>query len=479
MPHLGVGGAFEQTAVELEVSSELLDTSMNSDNTRQRLRILFIEDATMIMQRMSTALLALLVFACAPFQQDPVYDGVWRQQGYGRIVSIRDGDPTVYQTTTVSCVPESEEDFHYFRPGEIGPWTLSSDRNSLTVNTVDGNIYRFSREEVLPSTCLDYEASDDPVLNFEIFWRTFEENYPFFELHNVDWQATYETFQPQVDAETTDEQLFEILKTMVDPFHDAHVGIRAGELRYRSAGYEFADKDEDIWTLVRRRYLKGNYTTHLEWLQHGRLDERTGYIRVRSMGRFSLYDEEGPAQEVALVDRAMEEILEDLSDVDKIILDLRFNGGGYDQLARAIADRFADERRFAYSKRPRIGARGEYAEPVNFYVEPRGNRQFTDKVVVLQNGATVSAAEIFLMCMEPLPHVTFVGEASRGSYSDVMGKNLPNGWSFWFGNELYTNYEGINYERTGQPPDIEVRLTLEDLEENERDAALERAMELW
>ena len=71
----------------------------------------------------------------------------------------------------------------------------------------------------------------------------------------------------------------------------------------------------------------------------------------------------------------------------------------------------------------------------------------------------------------------FVGESSAGAYSDMLGKRLPIGWTFWLSNEVYFNHQGQVYEGRGQPPDIEAPLAREDLEAG-RDVALETAMAL-
>ena len=404
-------------------------------------------------------------------------DGLWRQEGYGTLLEIEAGKVRTYQITSASCVRSSEG---YDRGRQLGKYTtveVDSEETRLTLRALDGNVYYFVRQECLPEACEEYQPTADPVANFEIFWRSFEENYPFFDVHDVDWRDTYDRFRPRVNEETTEDELFAILVEMVEPLEDAHVGIEAGERQQNHRGYALTDKRDAVWRLVRRKYLAGNYTTQLEWLQHGWLNGRTAYLRVRTMTAFSLYDRMPVTAEVALVEAAMSQVIADLHTAEKLIIDVRFNTGGDDMLARTIAGFFADEARPAYSKRARVGGYDEFAAPQEFKVEPGGLMRFTKPIVVLMNGATVSAAEIFLQSMEPLPHVTFIGEPSEGAYSDILLKELPNGWTFWFGNELYTNHEGKNYEGTGQQPDILVPLTIEDLEKSRRDVALERAIE--
>ena len=40
----------------------------------------------------------------------------------------------------------------------------------------------------------------DPEKNFEEFWKTFNNRYPFFEVRNVDWKKQYEITEPESRA---------------------------------------------------------------------------------------------------------------------------------------------------------------------------------------------------------------------------------------------------------------------------------------
>ncbi|HEX3086211.1 MAG TPA: hypothetical protein VHP99_16885, partial [Pyrinomonadaceae bacterium] len=67
----------------------------------------------------------------------------------------------------------------------------------------------------------------DPEKNFEEFWQTFNNRYPFFEVRKVDWQKQYETCRAKVTSETSDDELFDILCQMLAPLNDGHVNLVA------------------------------------------------------------------------------------------------------------------------------------------------------------------------------------------------------------------------------------------------------------
>ena len=67
----------------------------------------------------------------------------------------------------------------------------------------------------------------DPEKNFEEFWKTFNNRYPFFELRNVNWDKQYDTYRPKVTRQTSDDELFNIFCQMLDPLDDGHVVLEA------------------------------------------------------------------------------------------------------------------------------------------------------------------------------------------------------------------------------------------------------------
>ncbi|MGD8699789.1 MAG: hypothetical protein PVJ43_10890, partial [Gemmatimonadales bacterium] len=56
----------------------------------------------------------------------------------------------------------------------------------------------------------------DAEYNFEVLWQTFDRNYALFGAKRVDWAALYRVYRPMVTAETTDDELFEIMSNMLE-----------------------------------------------------------------------------------------------------------------------------------------------------------------------------------------------------------------------------------------------------------------------
>lgn len=339
---------------------------------------------------------------------------------------------------------------------------------------------------------------------FDIVWQTFLDHYAFFELRDVDWNAQRTVWRAKLDAEATDAELFEVLSGLLSTLGDNHVELRA-------EGFEFAQPSgmldvplARLWQQEHQRsggdvslraFMLGKFHQHVDAtskaiaaqfvgeahrgaddkLVWGMLPDGIGYLNVRAMGGFAADDVDAEGQ-LAVLDKALDRAIADLADARAMIVDVRFNGGGWDTASLRVAGRFADQRRVAFSKKART--RDGFTPAHVVYVEPLGPQQFTRPTLLLTSPLTASAAEIFTYCMHVLPHVTHAGLPTMGIHSDMLVRHLPNGWSFSLSNEVYASADGHVFEKVGIPPEVEVSMfTADDLRDG-KDQIVARAVEI-
>lgn len=315
------------------------------------------------------------------------------------------------------------------------------------------------------------EIANTPVNNFEKLWSDFDAHYGLFEVKNIDWDSMYQVYSPQVSETTTDEDFYDLIVDMLTPLNDKHITLYPashpslprwsvdlnGEGAFVHDNYDF--------DVIEENYLE-------EWhelsypLGYGKLTADIGYIRIREFPG-GLGD----------VKKQMDKILSELEDTDGIVLDMRENGGGFDPTAQYIAGRFAKERHLYMTVKKRNGpARDEFTEPVEWYVEPTGDFQYTKPVVLLTSYATISAGETFSLAMLELDNVIHVGETTAGAFSDAIAKELYNGWLVTLSVGDYRASDGKSYEGIGLAPAVAVSNQKEDVLAG-KDEALEKAME--
>jgi len=334
----------------------------------------------------------------------------------------------------------------------------------------------------------------DPVVNFDALWRMFDLNYGSFIPKRIDWGLLYRVYRPKVTPRTSDRDLFEIMSRLLEHLNDNHVKVqslrpprffRSGILGYlnRDAkgrhipiGYNIPDFSLD---LVKAKYLRGRFEERLPGTKlaayfggdfplyaFGWLKKDISYFHIRN------FDEVERSASVA------DEIVTAFRNARGLVLDIRGNGGGWDPVAQAIADRFADRRRLYMITRTRNGPRhDDFAPPRYWYTEPKGPNPFTKPILLLTHRWSISAADCFALAMRALPHVTNLGEFTSGAYSDEYWDTLPNGWKVSIANMLYLDADGRSWEGIGTPPDIRLVNTKKDIAAG-RDRVLEMALEI-
>ncbi|MEW2615764.1 S41 family peptidase [Streptomyces sp. NPDC047880] len=438
---------------------------------------------------------------------NPSLQGLWQSTGYGTVVSVRGHHLRTYETTRVSCLPGSLEaeqsgssraggalDFTPADSEQAGRITLAPDTGDnsdvIRLRFADNAGFRtLHRIHELPARC-GRRPPTDPRSVFDTFWQTYAENYPSFTAKGIDWTAVRDHYRPAVTADTTDAELFGILKRMIEPLHDAHTAIASGRHQHFT-GHQAGTKapTSDTVTRIEKATTASVGTPQRRWgrgaIGYADLPHRIGYLRIT---RFSGFTENGDhARDRAELDKALDAVFTEARTrgpraLRALVIDLRFNGGGSDALGLRIASRLTAHPYTAYTKRARdntVGAeRFTSAQPIG--VSPRsGGPVYTGPLAVLTGRLTVSAGETFTQAlMNRTPAPVRIGENTQGALSDTMDRVLPNGWSFTLPNEKYLASMGEAFDGAGIPPTIRVPVFTDADFAARRDSALTRAREL-
>ena len=167
----------------------------------------------------------------------------------------------------------------------------------------------------------------DPVLNFEFVWKTLDRNYGQFLVKHVDWDALYRVYRPMVTSATTDQELWDILLTMMGHLNDGHLALADGKRRIgggRNNG--LFTNDEFSLDLVKSKYLQGKFTEALGGsFISGWLAEGVGYLYIGD-----LKDGLEP------ITKTIDAVMAEFAKARVMIVDVRNNPGG---TSRAVEDR--------------------------------------------------------------------------------------------------------------------------------------------
>jgi len=438
-------------------------------------------------------------------------EGIWKSRGYGWVLQLDAGGYALFDVTPGACIEFERGTAEEF---EAGFKILDRDHENHLGLCVRNDItrYDFDRQATLPAHTLylDEDRGSDPEETLDFFCDVFEQDYAFFDLRGVAWNEACAIARSNIDSESTPEALFSELHALINPLGDNHVVLSNGKrlvcsesigeikaiiqdkLGLRNASIGDPENIARIRTFINHEFLNSEGSSAgngvVNW---GMIAPDVAYLNVLKL--FGLADTEEARTATDLpplradharflrddldaIEVIMDRVMADLGQASSIILDVRLNGGGFDNLGMAIAGRFAERKHLAFTKQARHGS--GVTPRQEFFVEPKGDIQFTRPVYVLTSARTASAGDIFAMCMRNLPNVTLVGQRSTGILSDNLKKHLPNGWVTSISNEFYCSADGKLFEGPGVPVDVETPVFLKEEFRAGYHIAVDKALEL-
>lgn len=265
-----------------------------------------------------------------------------------------------------------------------------------------------------------------------------------------------------------------VLRTLPDnPARKA--GILAGDILYKVNDEEVYDLSVDEIAKKVRGDTGSEVTVTV--IRDG--EEKTFTMKRESINNVSAYVEYDHNTAIITVTRfdndtgtMVQNFAKEFKDkkINKVILDLRGNGGGYVSAAQDLLSLWIDNDKFLIQKSKHAG---------NSTTSTGSGRNILDgmKTIVLVNGSTASASEIVAGALQDYGKATVVGEKTYGKgvvqnlYDLSGGTTLKVTTAEWF----TPKERSIN--KTGIEPDIKIERSYEDINAM-RDPQMDKAKEL-
>lgn len=246
---------------------------------------------------------------------------------------------------------------------------------------------------------------------------------------------------------TPQVNLSKLLNAKVNENIALFVASNAADLKSRRRVELQGSGRESVRDLMYERWVEHN-AQHVAAISKGKL----GYIHIRGM------DEDG-------LDQFVRHLYSDNYDKDAIVLDVRYNGGGFthDQVLNYLGGR--EHTLF----RHRDGGQG--------LVMRSFDRKWTKPLVLLINNRSYSDAEIFPSAFRTLQLGKLVGEPTGAQVIGTSGTRLIDGTRFRLPMIGVYTMSGTNMEREGVQPDVLITPHPEQLAKGQ-DAQLDKAVEI-
>jgi len=150
-----------------------------------------------------------------------------------------------------------------------------------------------------------------------------------------------------------------------------------------------------------------------------------------------------------------------------IILDLRFNAGGFLQTAVEMVSNFVESGKVVVEK---------YRPPMTKTEFVTGNFKTDLPLVILQNGGSASASEIVAGAIQDLNRGVVIGETSFGKGTVQELIPVSGGGSIRITIAKWLTPNGRSISEVGITPDLEIKMTADDFQNN-NDFQLEAALQ--
>lgn len=212
---------------------------------------------------------------------------------------------------------------------------------------------------------------------------------------------------------------------------------------------KFTDKNDKVKEVVIEReklegefnFISQNYPPLFITFEKRSIDEKIGYIKFNNFA-------------LSIVEQFCAAVSE-FKDKKALIVDLRGNtGGSYSVLLSLLG--FMSDRDF-----------GLGTEVYKYYEVPRivnsHKKNFKGEIVVLIDGSSLSAAEIFASGLKESNKATIIGEISGGQVLPATSRVLPTGAIFMFPVANIKTIKGEFLEGMGVVPDVQIKLHRESL----------------
>jgi len=296
------------------------------------------------------------------------------------------------------------------------------------------------------------ETETEATRDLDAAWKAADSWYPLFDFKGINWDAVYNRYRPRAER-VTGLDIDTLLLDLVAELRDSHASFihpLLGSINPWISPRISRDDDAFDMEVVERYFSETLRLAGHGLIQYGITPENVGYIHVSSLANTGM-----------MLD--FNDVMEYVRNTTGLIADFRGNlGGNADNNNYVFISRFTETAMESYEAFTVTG-------PVDLpdYYSDGNSFRYTSPVIVLINGAVVSAPESVAEMMKRIPNVTLMGDTTAGAGCwTLTGLNtvyLPSGRRVYIPSAYMVRLDGEPLEWNGIPPDIRVVQTPLDI----------------
>ncbi len=305
------------------------------------------------------------------------------------------------------------------------------------------------------------EPGNSPLSNYDNLWERLDERYAYFQLKNINWDSLGVVYRASLSQESSDEELFAALDSLLFALRDGHVNLTAPFDLSRYWEWYLNSPENFNWEIIERNYLKQDYQI-AGGIHYKYLADSIAYLYYGSFSsNFS--------------SQQLDYIFNYFKDAKGLILDLRNNGGGSLNNAFSLAKRFIKNTAPALITDQKIGpGANDFGNSLQYTFSPSERPNFIKKTILLTNRSCYSATNTFAAILKSQAQVIQLGDTTGGGGGLPVDYELPNGWVYRFSSTRSFLPSGGDIEM-GVAPEIPLNLDTSDYSLG-RDGLIEAAL---
>ncbi|HTL18836.1 MAG TPA: S41 family peptidase, partial [Patescibacteria group bacterium] len=267
----------------------------------------------------------------------------------------------------------------------------------------------FEQKRLQPAQPLTQELAAEA---FEQLWEAFDKDYAMFILRpEVDWQDLGRQYRPKALSAKSTYEFASVCAEMLRPLRDLHIWMRAGSTDVPVFNRKRTSNANPGACPALLGELKGAGTA-VQWTV---TSNKVGYLAIYNWSKPEVVEQCYAA-------------LDHMRDTRALIVDVRLNGGGSEDLAGEVAGRFLPaDFIYAYSQFRNGPSHGDLTGKFERVLKPRGPWRYNRPVVLLIGQKCMSSNESFVAMMSGDPKVTTMGDHTCGSSGNPRMLDLPMG----------------------------------------------------
>jgi hypothetical protein len=309
---------------------------------------------------------------------------------------------------------------------------------------------------------------------FKEFNDLFPAKYSYAAIKGVDWKKVMRDNQSELEnSGTTTEFALKLIK-LLKLANDPHMWVEIEGQKFQTDNTKFVNSNSNINALFSS--LQDRKTSSSLSVISGVYDS-VGYFSIRDWNtdlsslKLKAWGDSQNTEYPAM------DVLKDLLKYPELIIDVRENGGGKEDLALNFASLFASnsvpyEKILTYNEKT-----GKFDREIFKKLQISANNfKYNGKIYVLSGPLVMSTNESFILMMKQLQNAQVVGMKTYGSSGNPMPYTLSNGITLYIPSWQAYTLEGKLIESNGIEPDIEILFNKEDFQK--KDVLFEKVMSL-